>query len=103
MTADSAQNSATNKRRGKRAEPAETQPPFEAQLEELDEIVLALEDGRLPLEEALTIYEHGMRMAKACQDRLDEAELRVRRLRVTAPDSEAQQEVFSLEDFESEE
>ena len=102
MTADSSQNGAERKRRGKPAEPAATEQPFEAQLEELDGIVTALEDGRLPLEEALALYERGMRLAKASQERLDAAELRVRRLRVVAPDGTGDAG-FALEDFEADE
>lgn len=102
MTADSSQNSIDRKRRGKPAGPATTEPPFEAQMEELDTIVTALEDGQLPLEDALALYERGMRLAKACQDRLDAAELRVRRLRIVAPDT-ADGESFALDDFEANE
>lgn len=102
MTADTSQNGSERKRRGKHTEAEAADQPFEAQLEELDGIVTALEDGRLPLEEALTLYERGMRLAKACQDRLDEAELRVRRLRIVAPGS-TDQDIFSLEDFETDE
>ncbi len=105
MTADSAQNGAERKRRGKQSgqQEADASQPFEAQLEELDGIVTALEDGRLPLEEALALYERGMRLAKACQDRLDTAELRVRRLRAIAPVDEADEITFSLEDFDEDE
>ena len=106
MTADSTQNGASGaerKRRGKRTEPATAEQPFEAQLEELDSIVTALEDGRLPLEDALSLYERGMRLAKACQDRLDEADLRVQRLRVVAADIADGEGSFSLEDFEVDE
>jgi exodeoxyribonuclease VII small subunit len=102
MTAEPTQNGSGRQRQGKRAEPAETQPAFEAQLEELDGIVTSLEDGRLPLEDALALYERGMRLAKACQDRLDEAELRVRRLRLVAPDSADESQTSALlEDFET--
>ncbi len=106
MTADSTQNGASGaerKRRGKHSEPATAEQPFEAQLEELDSIVTALEDGRLPLEDALSLYERGMRLAKACQDRLDEAELRVQRLRAVAADIADGEDSFSLEDFEVDE
>jgi exodeoxyribonuclease VII small subunit len=105
MTADSAQNGAERKRRGKQSaqHDAGASQPFEAQLEEMDGIVTALEDGRLPLEEALALYERGMRLAKACQDRLDAAELRVRRLRAIAPVDEADEITYSLEDFDEEE
>ncbi len=104
MTADTSQNGAERRRRGKRVEVETASQPFEAQLDELDGIVTTLEDGRLPLEDALALYERGMRLAKVCQDRLDEAELRVRRLRVVAStedtaDTDAM--TFSLDDFET--
>lgn len=103
MTADPTQNGVERKRRGKHSETETATPPFEAQLEELDGIVTALEDGRLPLEEALGLYERGMRLAKACQERLDEAELRVRRLRAIAPTDGADDVAFALEDFDTDE
>jgi exodeoxyribonuclease VII small subunit len=102
MTADPTQNGAERKRRSRQqSEAATLAQPFEAQLEELDGIVTALEDGRLPLEEALALYERGMRLAKTCQDRLDEAELRVRRLRVVAPMDDGDEMTFSLDDFDT--
>lgn len=80
--------------------------PFEDQLAELDTIVAALEEGKLPLDDALALYERGVRLAQACQRRLDEAELRVRRLRVVrgddaTPDGGGQEfftETLDLED-----
>lgn len=107
MTADMTQNGAERKRRGKQQSKTETDAqPFEAQLEALEGIVTALEDGRLPLEEALSLYERGMRLANMCQIRLDEAELRVRRLRAVAPVDGAEEDddpIYSLEDFDSDE
>jgi exodeoxyribonuclease VII small subunit len=101
MTSDSAQSGADRKRRGQRVGVVDTSQPFEALLRELETIVTSLEDGQLPLEDALALYERGMRLAKACQDRLDTAELRVRRLRIVAPQSESDNG-FALDDFESE-
>ncbi|HEX8982052.1 MAG TPA: exodeoxyribonuclease VII small subunit [Ktedonobacterales bacterium] len=99
MTADSMENGAERKRRSKREQQTQTaSQSFEEQLEELDGIVTALEDGRLPLEDALALYERGMRLAKACQDRLDQAELRVSRLRTVAPEA-GETDVFTLEEF----
>ncbi|HYM82917.1 MAG TPA: exodeoxyribonuclease VII small subunit [Candidatus Dormibacteraeota bacterium] len=53
---------------------------FDAALAEFQRVVAALEAGGQPLEEALELYERGMRL----QDRLDrllsDAELRIRRL-----------------------
>ncbi|MDE3228415.1 MAG: exodeoxyribonuclease VII small subunit [Chloroflexota bacterium] len=101
MTSDDARNGAERKRRGQRAaEPAEPEQHFDALMRELESIVTSLEDGRLPLEESLALYERGMRLAKACQDRLDTAELRVRRLRIVAPASDEDATEYALDDFE---
>lgn len=73
------------RRRAKRSAPeTERARPFEDDLAELDEIVATLEEGKLPLDEALTLYERGVRLALACQRRLDEAALRVSQLRATS-------------------
>jgi len=53
---------------------------FEDQLERLEKIVGSLEDETVGLEEALELFEDGMKLAKNCRARLEEVELRVRRL-----------------------
>ncbi|EOL48921.1 exodeoxyribonuclease VII small subunit [Enterococcus phoeniculicola] len=47
---------------------------FEASLQELEEIVLKLEQGDVPLEEALDAFKKGMELSKQCQDTLTNAE-----------------------------
>ncbi|MFC2038036.1 exodeoxyribonuclease VII small subunit [Chloroflexota bacterium] len=56
--------------------------PFEQAFRELDEIVQRLEAGELALDEALALYEQGMRLARHCNDALDAAELQVQQLAV---------------------
>lgn len=53
---------------------------FERQLERLEEIVNELEHDALGLSDALARYEEGMRLARACLARLEEAELRIQTL-----------------------
>lgn len=53
---------------------------FEASYKRLEETVAKLEQGNLSLEESLTLYEDGMKLARRCQELLGEAELRVTRL-----------------------
>lgn len=53
---------------------------FEASYKRLEETVARLENGNLSLEESLSLYEEGMKLAKRCQELLGEAELRVTRL-----------------------
>ena len=57
----------------------ETNPalPFEAGLQELENIVREMESGELPLERALELFEKGMKLSEACRKQLEEAETRV--------------------------
>jgi len=53
---------------------------FEDALKKLEAIVEAMESQDLPLEALLTKYEEGTRLAKTCQDKLGEAELKIQQL-----------------------
>ena len=56
---------------------------FEDALAQLEDLVASLEEGRLPLAEAVAHYERGMALAAYCSDLLDSAELRVRQIDTT--------------------
>ncbi|MBI1886567.1 MAG: exodeoxyribonuclease VII small subunit [Chloroflexi bacterium] len=58
-------------------QPAE---PFEELYRRLEEAVAKLEAGGLSLDEAIGLYEEGMKLAQRCQEMLDSAELRITRL-----------------------
>ena len=58
--------------------------PFEAALQKLESIVEGMESGDLPLESLLAKYEEGVKLAKVCQDKLAEAELKIQQLEKTA-------------------
>lgn len=62
-----------------------SEPTFEEALGKLEAVVSRLEGGDLPLEEALRIFEDGIRLARVCAARLEDAERRVRLL-TQAPD-----------------
>jgi exodeoxyribonuclease VII small subunit len=55
---------------------------FEQAFEELGTTVQRLEAGDLALEEAIALYERGMRLAQRCSDALDAADLQVQELSV---------------------
>jgi len=55
-------------------------PPFETALKELEAIVQRLERGDLALEESLKLYEDGVRLARLCHAKLEEAEGRIEQL-----------------------
>ena len=59
---------------------------FEDQLEQLELIVASLEDETVGLEQALELFEEGMKHAKSCRQRLEEVEQRVQKLLETEPD-----------------
>ena len=50
---------------------------YEAAVAELDTIVKKLEEGDLPLESSLQLYERGVHLARFCHARLEEAERRI--------------------------
>ena len=54
--------------------------PFEALQRELDGIVEALEQGDVPVDEAIRLWQRGEALYRACAERLDAAELRVETL-----------------------
>lgn len=58
-----------------------TPEPFERLYARLEETVARLEEGGMPLEEAIALYETGMTLAHACQERLDAAELKITKLK----------------------
>ncbi len=58
--------------------------PFEEALKKLETIVEAMESEELPLETLLGKYEEGRRLAKTCQDKLAEAELKIQQLEKNA-------------------
>ena len=50
---------------------------FEAAIAELEGIVKKLEEGDLPLETSLSLYERGVQLSRFCHTRLEEAERRI--------------------------
>jgi len=58
--------------------------PFERAIEELESIVKRLEDGKVPLEESVTIYERGEALKRRCDELLRQAEARVEKITLDA-------------------
>jgi exodeoxyribonuclease VII small subunit len=54
--------------------------PFERAIEELESIVKRLEEGKVPLEESVAIYERGEVLKKRCEELLRQAEARVEKI-----------------------
>jgi exodeoxyribonuclease VII small subunit len=75
---------------------------FEKAMERLEEIVQNLEAGDLPLEDALKAFEEGMKLAKFCSLKLEEAEKKVTLLIEESGGSHAQVP-FELEETQDDE
>ena len=50
---------------------------FEKALEELEELVSSMEDGKLSLEDSLQAFEKGIKLTRECQAALKKAEQKV--------------------------
>ena len=58
--------------------------PFERAIDELESIVKRLEEGKVPLEESVAIYERGEVLKRRCEDLLRQAEARVEKITLDA-------------------
>lgn len=72
----------------------EKEMSFEESLSSLEKIVSQLEEGDLPLEKSLELFEEGVRLSRKCQQKLELAE---RKIEILVKDSEGG---ASVEDFE---
>ena len=57
---------------------------FERAIEELETIVKRLEEGKVPLEESVAIYERGEQLKRRCEELLRDAEARVQKITLDA-------------------
>ena len=57
---------------------------FERAIEELEAIVKRLEEGKVPLEESVAIYERGEILKRRCEQLLRQAEVRVEKIALDA-------------------
>ena len=58
--------------------------PFEEAMQRLEAIVDAMESEDLPLETLLSRYEEGMKLARVCQAKIADAELKIQQLEKNA-------------------
>ena len=53
---------------------------FEESMKRIEKIVADLEKGDLPLEEALNRFEEAVKLARACQEKLEKEEARIAKI-----------------------
>lgn len=57
---------------------------FEQAMAQLDAIVIAMESGKIGIEESIEKYEQAMRLAARCRQILEQAELRIKQIQIDA-------------------
>ena len=60
---------------------SEPKSSFEESVKRLEEIVEILEGGNSSLEESIKLYEEGMALGKTCMTELNEAKLKLKKIR----------------------
>jgi len=58
--------------------------PFEEAMRRLESIVDAMESDELALEDLLSRYEEGMKLARVCQNKIADAEVKIQQLEKNA-------------------
>lgn len=59
---------------------SEKTPTFEQHMMELEKLVARMEQGDVPLDEALKAFEQGMKLVAVCKDQLAQAEMKVEKV-----------------------
>ncbi|WP_159882233.1 exodeoxyribonuclease VII small subunit [Paenibacillus puerhi] len=52
-------------------------PSFEQAIEQLEKIVARLESGDVPLEQAIELFQDGMRLSQLCGQKLEQVERKI--------------------------
>jgi exodeoxyribonuclease VII small subunit len=74
---------------------------FEGALEQLEQTVGRLEEGEMPLEEALGLFEAGVKLSRHCNETLEAAERRIEILIADRGGMSADDEDFEVEPFQA--
>lgn len=74
-----------------------TKLPFERAMDELESIVKRLEEGKVPLEESVAIYERGESLKQRCEELLRQAEARVEKITLDASGKPAGSEPLDVD------
>lgn len=72
---------------------------FEASMGRLEQIVKQLENGSVPLSEALKLFQEGTGLVERCTNLLDQAELEIVKL-TKGPDGSPEEVPFAHDDAE---
>ena len=70
---------------------------FEEAMKRLQEIVMYLENGEVPLDKSLAAFEEGVRLVKFCNEQLENAEKKVKLLSVSETGEVTEGEMPSMD------
>lgn len=85
---------------------SKTDIPFEKALTELEDVARKLESGSLGLDDSISEFDKGMKLAKLCKEKLDEAERKIELLqkggndRIEKKEISVKEETGEIEDDE---
>lgn len=65
---------------------------FEESMMRLEQIVRAMEQGNVPLEESLKLFQEGTELVRSCGKLLDEAQLQIQKVMTAADGSPVMEE-----------
>lgn len=74
---------------------------FEDALEALEELVLEMEEKEMPLDTMIANYEKGVRLRGLCERHIDDAQLRIDKIRSSGTRSLKGESKVTLENFET--
>jgi len=89
----------------KKADEAPDDVSFEKALARLEKIVEQLDDGNLPLGDSLRLFREGSKLAKACREMLERAEVQVKEALRDVPaaaEEDDDEDDGQVDDFEDE-
>ena len=66
---------------------------FETAMTRREQIVRALEEGKITLDDSLKLYEEGISLVRLCSGKLDEAEQKIKMIRTTSTGEKYEEEL----------
>ena len=66
---------------------------FEKAMVRLEQIVRALEEGKITLDDSLKLYKEGIALVRLCSGKLDEAEQKIKMIRTSSTGEKYEEEL----------
>lgn len=73
---------------------------FESSIKRLDEISASLERENVSLEDALTLYEEGVKLVRICNEQLESAERKIKLLKMSPDGEMIEEDLISAKEAE---